>query len=63
MEANDDGAMSLAEGERLEPAVEALLRAESWRAPAPAPRATRATRGSCRARPAPAPGAVGMALC
>ena len=30
-------AMSLAEGDRLEPAVEALLRTESWRAPAPAP--------------------------
>ena len=33
--------MSIAEGDRLEPAVEALLRAESWRAPAPALRGLR----------------------
>ena len=37
--------LAVAEGERLEPAVEALLRAESWRAPAPAPRHPR-----CRSR-------------
>ena len=41
-------AMSLAEGDRLEPAVEALLRTESWRAPAPAP---------------PAPFALPLAAC
>ena len=40
--------MSIAEGDRLEPAVEALLRAESWRAPAPALRATRVARAAAR---------------
>ena len=38
--------MSIAESDRLEPAVEALLRAESWRAPAPALRATRVARAA-----------------
>ena len=41
-------AMSIAESDRLEPAVEALLRAESWRAPAPALRATRVARAAAR---------------
>ena len=40
--------MSIAESDRLEPAVEALLRAESWRAPAPALRATRVARAAAR---------------
>ena len=46
--ARGQSAMSLAEGDRLEPAVEALLRTESWRAPAPAP---------------PAPFALPLAAC
>ena len=41
-------AMSIAESDRLEPAVEALLRAESWRAPAPALRANRVARAAAR---------------
>ena len=40
--------MSIAESDRLEPAVEALLRAESWRAPAPALRAARIARAAAR---------------
>ena len=53
-------AMSLAEGDRLEPAVEALLRTESWRAPAPAPPAPFALPlAAC----AGTPGAVDPARC
>ena len=40
--------MSIAESGRLQPAVEALLRANSWRAPAPALRATRVARAATR---------------
>ena len=42
--------MSIAESDRLEPAVEALLWAESWRAPAPALRAARVARAAARGR-------------